>query len=69
MNENKKKVIKEFGAYHRSSPVHITDSCTDIKETKSATVNIFRKKNFLPFSIIFKSRIMLSFHNKSAHCS
>ena len=33
-----------------------------VKETKSATVNIFRK-------IICKSRIKLSFHNKSVHYS
>ena len=37
-----------------------------LKETKSATMNIFR--NFLfCFKIICKSRIKLCFHNKSVH--
>ena len=39
-----------------------------LKETKSATMNIFRKI-FLSFQIICKSRIKLSFHNKSVHYS
>ena len=41
------------------------------KETKSATMNIFRKKNLF-FLNHCKSRIklyLISFHNKSVHCS
>ena len=38
------------------------------KDTKPATMNIFRKKN--PFFLNHcKSRIKLSFHNKSVHYS
>ena len=40
----------------------------EFKETKSATMNIFRKKIF-SFQIICKSRIKLSFHNKPVHYS
>ena len=36
-----------------------------LKETKSATMNTFRKK--IIFLMICKSRIKLSFHNKSVH--
>ena len=39
-----------------------------IKETKSATINIFRKKIF-SFLIFCKSRIKLCFNNKSVHYS
>ena len=38
-----------------------------LKETKSATLNIFR--NFYSFQIIRKSRIKLRFHNKYVHYS
>ena len=43
-------------------------ACTKVglKEAKSATMNIFRKKLFC-FQIICKSRIKLCFHNKSVH--
>ena len=47
--------------------VYIDDDF-DIKETKSAYVNIFRKKIF-SFYIICKSRIKLWFHNKYVHYS
>ena len=39
-----------------------------LKEAKSATMNIFRKKIF-SFLIICKSRIKICFHNKSVHYS
>ena len=46
--------------------------CTEpgnlFKETKSATMNLFLKI-FFSFKIICKSRIKLSFHNKSVHYS
>ena len=47
--------------------MHFTGLYT-FKETKSATVNIFRKKIF-SLKIICKSRIKFIFHNKSVHYS
>ena len=41
---------------------------TSFKEAKSATMNIFREKIF-SFQIVCKSRIELSFYNKSVHYS
>ena len=39
-----------------------------LKETKSATMNMFRKI-FFSFNLICKRRIKLNFHNKSVHYS
>ena len=46
----------------------LNNKILQFKETKSATINIFRTKIF-SFKIICKSRIKLSFHNKSVHYS
>ena len=57
LNWQSKAVVLELANLHKLT-------LRTVKETKSATMNIFRK-----FLFLFKTFVKVDFHNKSAHYS